>query len=74
MNKIIADVAEEGGAVFVDGYNLVPHDFDHLIDHVHLNDQGCQVLGEAIAKALLDDPRFADLVARVRTERNAPVK
>jgi lysophospholipase L1-like esterase len=66
VNSILEDVARGEGAIFVDGYNTVPHDFKHLVDHVHLTDEGSNVLARAIAETLLRDFRFLDVVERVR--------
>ena len=62
------DVAREGGAVFVDGYRAVPHDLDHLRDHVHLHDAGSEILAAEIARVLTHDAQFMRLVDRVRAE------
>lgn len=66
MNRILAEVAAQSGAVLVDGYAAVPHDFEHLNDHVHLTDRGCETLAEAIAAVLLKEPRFLEAAERVR--------
>jgi hypothetical protein len=68
INEIIETVAREQNALFVDGYNTVPHDLKHIRDNVHLFDEGSEVLAEEIARVLLDDERFLALVARVRAE------
>lgn len=68
MNRIIRDVAEERNAVFVDGYNVVPHDFEHMQDEVHLTSRGCAVLAAEIVRVLMQDPRFLEVVERVRGE------
>jgi len=61
MNRIIQEVSEQNSAIFVDGYNAVPHDFNCLEDHVHLTTQGCDILARAIAATLLNDKRFLNL-------------
>jgi len=66
LNGIIEDVAREKSAIFVDGYNAVPHDFKHLEDSIHLTDEGANVLARAIAETLLRDARFLGIVKRVR--------
>lgn len=66
MNRIVRDAAIKGGAVFVDGYAGVPHDFDHFEDGVHFNDKGSDAFGRLIAQALLIDPQFQAAVQRVR--------
>lgn len=70
VSKIIEDVAGETGAIFVDGYNGVPHDLIHLRDHVHLEDAGSARLAEVITETLLANQRFIELVEKVRS---APV-
>jgi hypothetical protein len=61
MNRIIKEVSQQNSAIFVDGYNAVPHDFKCLEDHVHLTTQGCDILARAIAATLLNDERFLNL-------------
>lgn len=68
VSEMIEEVAHEHNAIFVDGYNAVPHDLKHIRDHVHLFDRGSEVLAEEIARVLLADPRFLKLAERVRTE------
>jgi hypothetical protein len=65
-NRIIEAAAAREGALFVDGYDAVPHDFVHLKDHVHLLDPGAKRLAEAIADRLLSEPRFLALAEEVR--------
>jgi len=69
MNHVIETVAAEESAILVDGYEAVPHDFEHLIDHVHLTDQGRDRLAREIADTLLQDSRFLTVVKTVRQER-----
>lgn len=66
VSAIIEEVAQEHGAVLVDGYGAVPHDLDHFEDHAHLLDAGCEALADAIARTLVEDKRFLSLVHRVR--------
>jgi GDSL-like Lipase/Acylhydrolase family len=66
VSRVLEEVAREEGAIFVDGYNAVPHDFQHLADTVHLRDAGSNVLARAIAETVLKDPRFLEVVERVR--------
>jgi hypothetical protein len=65
---MIEEIAKAHDAIFVDGYNAVPHDLAHVEDNVHLTDDGAAVLAEAIAGTLLSDPRFLQLAERVRAE------
>ena len=69
VNEIVEEVARDDGAIFVDGFNQVPHDLEHFRDHVHLEDAGSDVLAETIVSALLTEERFQGLVDRVRMER-----
>ena len=69
---ILRDVAATEGAVFVDGYDAVPGDLQHLRDHVHLTDAGAERLAEAVAAGIVADPRFRALVARVRAAPARP--
>lgn len=68
MNDVIETVAAEEDAIFVNGYKAVPHDFEHLIDHVHLTDLGRDRLAEAIADTLLQDSRFLAVARTVRLD------
>lgn len=67
VSSIIKEVAQEKGAIFVDGYQAVPHDLEHMRDAVHLHDAGSEALAEEIARVLTNDHRFRDLVDRVRS-------
>lgn len=66
MNRIVEESAARHGAIFVDGYNLVPHDFEHYEDDVHFTDKGCDVFARGVAEALVKDARFMAVVERVR--------
>lgn len=66
MRSLLEDVARSKDAVYVDGYAAVPHDLEHLADHVHLTDKGADALARAVAQTLLTDERFLDVVQRVR--------
>lgn len=72
ISAIIEEVAREHGAVFLDGYNAVPHDLQHLCDNVHLHDVGALLLAEKFADGLLGNPRFQELAERVRNEAASP--
>ncbi len=67
-NQVIERVATQTGAVFVNGYDAVPHDLDHFKDHVHLWDLGSLRLAEAIAESLLAEPRFLETAERIRVK------
>jgi len=66
MNRIVKDVAVKEGAIFVDGFSAVPHDFEHYKDEVHFTDRGSELFAPVIAQVLLADPRFQAVVQRVR--------
>jgi lysophospholipase L1-like esterase len=66
-SEVIRRVAEEEGAVLVDGYDGVPPDYEHMEDHVHMTDRGRDVLAREIARGLLADERFETLTAEVRS-------
>jgi hypothetical protein len=72
VSQIIRDVAQQCDAVFVDGYNTVPHDLKHIQDNVHMFDRGAEILAEEMANVLLKDPRFLTVVDRVRAEGKTP--
>lgn len=71
MSSIIRDLAASKNAVFIDGYSAVPHDLDHIRDNVHLYDAGSEKLADAMARTLLSDAKFKQLVDRVRKESTA---
>ena len=71
VSHIIEEAARVTGAVFVDGYDAVPHDLEHMFDEVHLRDAGSVKLATAIADTLLSDRRFQEVVTRVRGETAA---
>ena len=68
ISTTIEEVAQAHDAVFVDGYNAVPHDLRHVRDNVHLFDRGSELLADAIAETLLANPSFLRVVERVRSE------
>ena len=70
--EILRDVAATDGAVFVDGYDAVPGDLQHLRDQVHLTDAGAERLAQAVAAGIAADPRFRALVERVRAAPTGP--
>ncbi|MFT4572687.1 MAG: lysophospholipase L1-like esterase [Candidatus Binatia bacterium] len=52
VGNIIEEVARTEGALFIDGWNAVPHEPEFFNDHVHLSDKGSHRLAKAIAKEL----------------------
>jgi hypothetical protein len=62
----IEEVARRNDTIFVNGFDAVPHDLEHLKDHVHLLDKGTDRLAHAIGNTLLADERFLQLVQTVR--------
>jgi hypothetical protein len=70
-NDIIRDVARETGAVFVDGYGEVPSDLVHLTDFVHLTDAGRDSLARVMARSMLSDEAFQEIVQRIRGARTS---
>lgn len=74
MSAIIRELAATKNAVFVDGYSAVPHDLEHIRDNVHLFDAGSEKLAEAMARTLLADSKFQQLVQRVRKESTSVTK
>ena len=65
-NLVIERTAQQQGAVFIDGYSAVPADPEFVRDHVHLLDPGAELLARAIADGLVEDPRFQEVLSRVR--------
>jgi len=66
MNRIIKEVCDKDLAIFVDGYNAVPHNYNYLEDHAHLTTEGCDVLARAISDTLLKDERFLKVAKHLR--------
>jgi hypothetical protein len=65
MDRLIASVAQQEGAIYVNGFSMVPHDFDHMVDHVHLTDKGMDLLGRIITDGLLASSEFRKLAEQV---------
>lgn len=63
--RIIEKATWTNSALFIDGYSAVPHDLEHLKDHVHLWDKGAKRLAHAVADTLIADRSFQRLVAQV---------
>lgn len=63
-NRVIRAVAGDTGSLLIEAADAVPGDKQHFNDSVHLKDAGCVALASAIARALLADPRFAELCPR----------
>ncbi|MBL8221828.1 MAG: tetratricopeptide repeat protein, partial [Bryobacterales bacterium] len=51
MNRIIAEVAKEQGAVLVDAATAIPPDARHFFEHVHLTPAGNRALAALIARS-----------------------
>ncbi len=70
MRKIISGAAKNNGALFVDVFNSVPHDFEHMTDHVHLTDRGRDILAKTVVKELVADERFRRIAENVRLKKS----
>lgn len=66
LNRIVKDVAAKSGAILVDCYGVIPHDFENYVDSVHFNDKGSAALARLITNSLVADSRFQAVVQRVR--------
>ena len=66
MNRIMKEVSSQSSTIFIDGYGAVPHNYIYLEDHVHLTTEGCAVLAQGIADALLKDRRFLKMANHLR--------
>jgi len=51
-DKSLRDVALHSDTIYVDTLNLVPKDWGHFIDHIHLTAKGCRVVAEHFAIAI----------------------
>ena len=65
LRETLSGLAEEEGAVFIDGYSAVEPTLDNFRDHVHFKAAGARKLGREIAGDLLADPGFLELVEKV---------
>ena len=74
VSTIIEEVAHENNAVFVDGYNAVPHNIKYMRDHVHLQDAGLEALAKEITRTLLNDSQFNELLSQVHQETTSASK
>lgn len=63
FNAVIREVAAQKDVLLVDVAEAVPGDSLHYNDSVHFKDRGCEVLAEAVARAVSSSPRFQALCA-----------
>jgi hypothetical protein len=54
VDDVVTKVAARAGVEQLDVRALVPNDFVHYYDDHHHTPKGCRVIGEAVAKALLE--------------------
>jgi len=65
-NQIISEVADETGAVLVEGETLIPGSSEFFNDSVHFKDAGSRIMANRVSEALLKSPRFQALAADKR--------
>lgn len=54
VNQHIADISREFGASTVDLMQVIEPSFDNFYDDHHFTKQGCQIVGKAVAKEILN--------------------
>lgn len=60
-NRVIRQVAQETGAILIDGENEIPGDDAHFNDSVHFKDPGSAVMARRVAATLKQAPAFLQL-------------
>ena len=66
-NQIIAEVADETGAVLIDGEMLIPGNSEYFNDTVHFKDAGSRLMAERVSEALLKSPDFRYIVEQKKS-------
>jgi len=61
-NQIIAEVADETGAVLIKGEALIPGSSEFFNDSVHFKDAGSRIMANRVSEALLKSTDFQSLV------------
>jgi hypothetical protein len=54
VDDVVSRVAARAGVEQLDVRRIVPNDFEHYYDDHHHTPRGCRVIGEAVARALVD--------------------
>jgi lysophospholipase L1-like esterase len=70
-NRIIAEVAEDAGAVLIGGEDMIPGSSEYFNDTVHFKDAGSRMMAERVSKALLKSPGFLYLVEQKQSVSSA---
>lgn len=52
-NHVIAEVAQSGGALVIDGQNRIPGDRAHYVDSIHFTPAGSQSMARRVSEVLL---------------------
>jgi hypothetical protein len=65
-NRVIRTVAEERGAILIEGEDTIPGDAEHFRDSVHMVDPGLRLQAERVLEGLLAAPAYQALLARRR--------
>ena len=66
-NQIIAEVADETGAILIEGEMLIPGNDEFFNDTVHFKDAGSRLMAERVSEALLKSPGFRYLVEQKKS-------
>jgi len=62
-NRVVRRVAQETGALLVDGEDSIPGNAAHFADSVHLTNAGCRLQAKRVLEALTVSEAFRALVA-----------
>src|SRR4029077_14930146 len=61
-NETIREVSDETGTFLVAGEDSIPGDPEHFVDTVHFTDEGSRMMGERVARSLIESPIMDQLV------------
>jgi len=63
-NEIVREVANETGALLIEGENEIPGDAVHFNDSVHFTDAGSEAMAQRISRALITSPRMQEFLRK----------
>jgi len=63
-NRIIREVAQETGALLIDGENDIPGDATHFSDSVHFSDEGSSAMAIRVSRALLESAGVREIFGK----------
>jgi hypothetical protein len=71
LGRRMGEVAGREGALFAELSQRVPHDLEHIKDHVHITAKGCAKVAEGIADRLGADPAAVAILSRREPAKTA---